>query len=140
MIRQAKSSNGLRGVVAVGASAGGVEALTEFAAGLPRDLPFAVLMVLHMPAGAPSALARIVDRCGPFPAVPANDKASIEPGLIYVAVPDRHLLVDDHRVVLSDGPTENSYRPAINALFRSVALNFGSRAVGVLLSGVLDDG
>jgi two-component system, chemotaxis family, protein-glutamate methylesterase/glutaminase len=95
---------------------------------------------LHIPAGAPSILARIVDRNGPLPAVTAEDGVSLRPAHIYVARPDRHLLVADHRVVVSQGPTENGHRPAINALFRSVALAFGPRAVGVLLSGVLDDG
>jgi two-component system, chemotaxis family, protein-glutamate methylesterase/glutaminase len=128
------------GVVAVGASAGGVEALTEFASGLPADLPYAILVVLHVPANAPSVLAQIIDRSGPLPAVSATDDAPLEAGRIYVAVPDRHLLVDDHRMMLAEGPTESGYRPAINALFRSVALTFGPRAVGVLLSGVLDDG
>jgi two-component system chemotaxis response regulator CheB len=128
------------GVVAVGASAGGVEALTQFAAGLPADLPFAIAIVLHMPPGAPSVLARIIDRSGPLPAVRAQHNAPLEAGRIYVCLPDRHLLVSDHHVALSAGPTENGYRPAINALFRSVALAYGPRAVGVLLSGVLDDG
>ncbi|HEX2286620.1 MAG TPA: chemotaxis protein CheB [Mycobacterium sp.] len=130
----------LQGVVAVGASAGGVEALTQFAAGLPADLPFAVLVTLHVPANAPSVLARIIDRSGPLPAAPALDGAALEPGHIHVAVPDRHLLVNDHRVVLSEGPTENGHRPAINALFRSAALSFGPRAFSLLMSGVLDDG
>lgn len=130
----------LRGVVAIGASAGGVEALSNLAAGLSTDLPYTYLMALHIPAGAPSILARIVDRSGPLPAVTAEHGASLEPGHIYVARPDRHLLVIDHRIVLSQGPTENGHRPAINALFRSVALAFGSRAVGILMSGVLDDG
>src|SRR5689334_22453180 len=110
----------LRGVVAVGASAGGVEALTDFAANLPPDLPYAVLVVLHVPASAPSVLAKILDRHGPLPAVTAQGDTRLEPGTITVAAPDRHLLVDDHRVVLSEGPTENGFRPAINALFRSV--------------------
>jgi two-component system, chemotaxis family, protein-glutamate methylesterase/glutaminase len=110
------------------------------AAGLSPDLPYAYLMVLHVPAGAPSILARIVDRTGPLPAVAARDGVRLRPGHIYVGVPDRHLLVEDHRVVLSQGPTENGHRPAINALFRSAALAFGPRAIGVLLSGVLDDG
>jgi two-component system, chemotaxis family, protein-glutamate methylesterase/glutaminase len=130
----------LRGVVAIGASAGGVEALSRLAAGLSPDLPYAYLVTLHIPAGAPSVLARIVDRNGPLPGVTAEHGAKLEPAHIYVARPDRHLMVADHRVVLSEGPTENGHRPAINALFRSVALTFGPRAIGVLLSGVLDDG
>jgi two-component system chemotaxis response regulator CheB len=129
-----------RNVVALGASAGGVEALTQLVAGLPPDLPYAVLVALHMPAGAPSVLARIMDRSGPLPAVTATDGTKLERGTVHVAVPNRHLLVDDGRVVLSEGPTENGHRPAINALFRSVAITYGQRAVGVLLSGVLDDG
>jgi two-component system chemotaxis response regulator CheB len=130
----------LRGVVAVGASAGGVEALTSFAAGLPDNLPYAILIVLHLPPGAPSVLASIVDRCGPLTAMPGADGAELQAGRIYVAVPDRHLLVRDQRVIISEGPTENGYRPSINALFRSVAINVGPRSTGVLLSGVLDDG
>lgn len=130
----------LQGVVAIGASAGGVEALSSLAAGLTPDVPFAYLMVLHVPAGAPSILARIIDRSGPLPALAAVDGAPLRPGHIYVGVPDRHLLVADHHILLSQGPTENGHRPAINALFRSVAVAFGPRAIGVLLSGVLDDG
>ena len=136
----ASSDPTLQGVVAVGASAGGVEALTRLVAALPADLPYALLVALHMPARSPSVLARILDRSGPLPAVTATDGERLEAGRIYVSVPDRHLLVRDHRIVLSEGPTENGHRPAINALFRSVALASGHRGVGVLLSGVLDDG
>lgn len=127
-------------VVAVGASAGGVEALTRLVARLPDDAPYGVLVVLHMPPDAPSVLPKILDRAGPLPAEPATDGSALKPGHIYVCVPDRHLMVADGRIVLSEGPTENGHRPAVNALFRSVALSFGPRAVGVLLSGVLDDG
>ncbi len=134
------TENSTLNVVAVGASAGGVEALTQFAAGLPPDLPYAVLVVLHMPVGAPSVLARILDRNGPLRAAQAVDGEPLQQGTIRVAVPNRHLLTYDQRIALTEGPTENGHRPAINALFRSVALNFGERAVGVLLSGVLDDG
>lgn len=130
----------LGGVVAIGASAGGVEALSQMAAGLSTDLPYAFLVTLHMSASAPSVLARILDRSGPLPAVTAEHGSPLQPACIYVATPDRHLLVADHQVVLAEGPTEDGHRPAINALFRSAALNFGPRSVGVLLSGVLEDG
>lgn len=130
----------LDGIVAIGASAGGVEALSSLVAGLSEELPYAFLVALHMPAGTPSILARILDRTGPLPAVAAEHGIDLQPARIYVASPDHHLLVTDHRVMLSQGPTENGHRPAINALFRSVALTFGPRAIGVLLSGVLDDG
>jgi two-component system chemotaxis response regulator CheB len=137
----ATNGNGdLRGVVAIGASAGGVEALSRLAASLSADVPYAYLVVLHVPAGAPSILARIVDRSGPLPAVTAEHGATVRPGHIYVGSPDRHLLAADHHLLLTQGPTENGHRPAINALFRSVALAFGQHAIGVLLSGVLDDG
>lgn len=136
MVRRAAAE----GVVAVGASAGGVQALTELAAGLPPDLPFAVMMTLHMLPSAPSMLAEIIDRAGPLPAVVATDGAVLEASRIYVAVPDHHLLARNHRVVLADGPSENRHRPAINALFRSIALDCGPRAIGVLMSGLLDDG
>ncbi|MFG1934438.1 chemotaxis protein CheB [Mycobacterium sp. NPDC048908] len=129
-----------RGVVVVGASAGGVEALTQFVSGLPADLPYALAVVLHMPPNAPSVLAKILDRSSPLHAVPASDGAALEAGVIHVGVPDRHLLVADGRSALTEGPTENGYRPAINALFRSAALSFGPHAIGVVMSGVLDDG
>ncbi|ORX05537.1 chemotaxis protein CheB [Mycolicibacillus trivialis] len=136
----ANDGESARTVVAVGASAGGVEALSSFVAGLPADLPHAVLVVLHLPIGAASVLARILDRRGPLRARAAVHGAPLQPGVIDVAVPGYHLLVDDGRLVLTDGPTENGHRPAVNALFRSVALAYGPRAVGILLSGVLDDG
>lgn len=140
VIEATNESGDLLGVVAIGASAGGVEALSNVAAGLSPDVPYAYLMVLHVPAGAPSVLAHIVDRSGPLPAFAAEHGAALRPGCIYVGRPDRHLMVADRHVVLSEGPTENGHRPAINALFRSVALTFGRFAIGVLLSGVLDDG
>lgn len=129
-----------RGVIAIGASAGGVEALKQLAASLSDELPYAVLVALHMAAGTPSVLASIMNRSGPLPASQAIDGEHLRPGHVYVAVPDRHLLVNDHRIVVSRGPTEDGHRPAINSLLRSAAVAFGPRAVGVLLSGVLDDG
>ena len=128
------------GVVGVGASAGGVEALTQFVAGLPRDLRQAVLVVLHVAPSAPSVLGQILDRSGPLPAAAARDGEPLRAGRVYVAVPDRHLLVEDGRIVLSGGPTEDRHRPAINPLMRSLALAYGPKATGIVMSGVLDDG
>src|SRR5581483_7806425 len=74
------------------------------------------------------------------PAAEAVDGQPIEHGRIYVAVPNRHLLVVDGTVRLGDGPRENLTRPAIDPLFRSAALSYGSRVIGVVLSGMLNDG
>jgi two-component system chemotaxis response regulator CheB len=129
-----------RDLVVIGGSAGGLEALCPLIAGLPGDLPAAVLVVLHMPARTESALAAIVDRCGPLPAVPASSGEPLRPGRVHVAVPDRHLLVRDSTILLSRAPKQNRARPAIDALFRSAARWRGGRTVGVVLSGSLDDG
>jgi two-component system, chemotaxis family, protein-glutamate methylesterase/glutaminase len=127
-------------IIVVGASAGGVEPLRRVVAGLQPDLAAAVLVVLHLKADAFSALPAILDRAGPLPGVHAEDHEPIAPGRIYVAPPDAHMTVRDGCLRLVHGPTENGHRPAIDPLFRTAAAVYGERVIGVVLSGVLDDG
>ncbi len=128
-------------VIVVGASAGGVEALSRLVRGLPRGLPAAMAVVLHTSPTGPSLLPNILSRAGPMPASAAKDGEEFLSGHVYVSSPDHHLLVKPNRTLrVVRGPQENRHRPAIDPLFRSAAQAFESRVIGVLLSGTLDDG
>jgi two-component system chemotaxis response regulator CheB len=127
-------------VIAIGASAGGVEAIQRLMRGLPADLPVPVCLVLHIPAGSRSLLAEILDRETPLPVRAAADGDVLRAGHVYVAPPDRHLRIDAGRVRLDRGPKESNVRPAIDPLFRSAAAEHGRRAIAVVLSGSLSDG
>src|SRR5262249_8890539 len=126
-------------IVVIGASSGGVEALIQIMHGLPVDLPAAICVVLHV-SPATSTLPQILSRYGPLPAAHAEDGEALQPGRVYVAPPDRHLLVKRGQLLVTRGPRENRVRPAIDPLFRSAAVAYGARGGGVVWSGALDAG
>jgi hypothetical protein len=129
-----------RDIVVVGGSAGGIEAVRDVVAGLPRDFPGTVFVVVHFPGSVTSTLPRILARHSSVPARHAVDQEPIAPGVIYVAPPDCHLTLSDGHIRLTRGPKENGSRPAVDPLFRSAAHTYGVRVVGVVLSGNLNDG
>lgn len=130
---------GTHDIVAIGASAGGIQVLLDLVRALPVGFPAALLVVVHI-GTRKSVLPQLLDRAGALPAAYARQGEPIVPGRIYLAPPDMHLLVEDGHIVLSSGPRENRFRPAIDPLFRSVAQDFGRRVVGIVLSGALTDG
>ena len=130
-----------RDIIMIGASAGGIEPLKRIVADLSPDLQASVGVVVHLPAWHQSNLPDVLSAVGCLPAVEAVTDAILQPGTIYVAAPDFHLLLEpDGRIRNWRGPKENRHRPGINAAFRSAAVNYGPRVIGVVLSGILDDG
>ena len=127
-------------IIVIGASAGGVTSLRALVANLPDDIDAAIFVVLHIPPDGISELPDILSRAGPLTASHPTDGEKIKRGRIYVARPDHHLLIEGDHVGVKRGPKENRFRPSIDALFRSAAYNYGSRVIGVVLSGALDDG
>ncbi|HEX2546487.1 MAG TPA: chemotaxis protein CheB [Ramlibacter sp.] len=127
-------------MVGIGASAGGVEALRALFTHGPAHIEAAVMVVLHLPAHAKSQLDRVIGAVSALPVHVAQDGERVRPGHVYVATPDRHLLVEGSHIRLSRGPKESRVRPSVDALFRSMAVAGGRRVAGVVLSGALDDG
>ena len=132
---------GKRNIIVIGASAGGVQALTSLFQCLPATLEAAVLVVLHIPAHTRSELHHILSSRSPLRVVVAEDGQSLEVNMGYVASAERHLIGTPNDIVrVTRGPRECHVRPAIDVLFRSAATVYGSRVIGVILSGTLDDG
>jgi two-component system chemotaxis response regulator CheB len=127
-------------VVAVAASAGGVEALSKFVSPFPADFPGAVLVVMHISPASTSVLPRILARAGKLPVRHPVDGEPLPCGVILVAPPDRHMVVADSSIRLLTAARENGHRPSADVLLRSVAQNCGARSAGVVLSGTMDDG
>jgi two-component system chemotaxis response regulator CheB len=127
-------------VIVIGASAGGVGSLQRVVEHIPAGFPAAILVALHLPDGIRSMLPEILNRAGNLPAAHAIHREPIAPGRIYIAPAGFHLTVNPGRVVVHRGAREHGVRPAIDPLFRSAALAYGPRTIGVVLSGLLDDG
>jgi two-component system chemotaxis response regulator CheB len=127
-------------IVVVGASAGGIDALRVVCAALPADFPAPICIVVHTAPQSPGVLPEIVSRAGPLPARSPINSERLVPSQIYVAPPDCHLVVEPGRLRVTKGPKENRFRPAIDPLFRSAAQVYGPGAIGVILTGSLDDG
>lgn len=138
MTRQAHDPSS-HNIIVIGASAGGVMAIQQLARKLKPNFPAPILFVQHIGAHR-SSLDKLLTAVGPNPAVFALDGEAPVTGKIYIAPPDRHLVLDDGVIRLTAGPKENYARPAIDPLFRSAALGYGRRAIGVVLTGRLDDG
>ena len=149
------AASGGHDLIVIGGSAGAIPVIQAMLRGLPADLPAAVLVVLHQAQTVPGMLPQILSQEGPLPAKHAEDGEPIVPGTVYVSPPDRHLLVEltpdsltsppgsrsaRTQLRLSTGAKENRFRPAIDPLFRTAARAYGRRLIGVILSGLLDDG
>lgn len=127
-------------IIVIGGSAGCHSPLRQILSDLPPDLPASVFIATHVPTHTPGYLSEVLEMTSSLPVTRAVNGQAIERGCVYVAVPDHHLLVIDGTVRLGNGPRENLTRPAIDPLFRSAALSYGPRVVGLILSGMLNDG
>ncbi len=128
-----------RDLVVIGASAGGLPVLYAILGSLPPTLPAAVVVVVHTRSTA-GVLPQVLGRRSALPVDAAADGAGLEPGRVYVAPADRHVLIGRRGLRVVRGPRENGFRPAVDPLFRTAARSRGPDVVGVILSGALDDG
>ena len=135
-----KTRKPYRDLVVIGASTGGVAALMDLVKSLPADFPAPIFVVMHVPPDSPSILPQLLNSVSALKTRHPQDGEVIEAGVIYVARPDHHLLLEGNRVLVTRGPKENRFRPSIDALFRSAAYTYGPRVIGVVLTGYLDDG
>ncbi|MCB0163721.1 MAG: chemotaxis protein CheB [Anaerolineae bacterium] len=130
----------LNRLILLGGSAGGFKAAVKVIANLEANVPAAIILVLHLGPGPASGVAAQLTKIGLLPAALAVDGEPLEAGRIYIAPPDYHTLIRENTISLSRGPRVNQSRPAIDLTFRSAAVSYGTQAIGVILSGMLDDG
>ena len=129
-----------RNIIVIGASTGGFAAIKQLVAALPPDLDATIFIAWHMSPDMTGILPQVLNQLTTLPATNAVDNEHIEINHIYVAVPDKHLLLEPGVVRVTRGPKENRFRPAVDPLFRSAAASYGARVIGIVLSGGLDDG
>jgi two-component system, chemotaxis family, protein-glutamate methylesterase/glutaminase len=129
-----------RDVIVIGASAGGVETLGRLLSALPPGLPAIVAVVQHRSPVYTLSLATLLARYSPLPLIEPDTGQPLQPGTVYIAPPDRHMVFEQGIVKLSRGPTEHRSRPAVDVLFRSAAATYRERVVGVVLTGAGEDG
>jgi two-component system chemotaxis response regulator CheB len=128
-------------IVVIGTSAGGIRALEELVMQLSPELDAAYFIVLHLSRkGVGDILFQRLQQHSPLPCRAGIHGEPIERGRIYIAPPDHHLLINKGQVIIGKGAQENRWRPSINNLFRSAAANYNSRVIGIILTGLLDDG
>ena len=140
MAKATRASMSTHDIIAIGGSTGSIPVLRQICADLASDLPASVFVVVHVGARGHNLLGKILDDSGPLVAATAQDGEAIERGRIYVAPADFHLFVSERVIRLGRGPRENMTRPAVDPLLRSAAVAHGPRAIGVVLSGELNDG
>jgi two-component system chemotaxis response regulator CheB len=129
-----------RNIVVLGGSAGAGEAVLTLLKELPRDWAATIFIALHLSPASQEWLSGHFCRATGLQVESPEGEQPIHEGHIYVARPDRHLVVKEGRVIASRGPRENMWRPAVDVLFRTAAVAYGNRVIGVLMSGQLDDG
>lgn len=129
-----------RDIIVVGSSMGGVQSLPELFSHFPAETPAAFFVVQHLGAGYPGQLDRLIGRRSRLPVSFAADGELVGTGRVYVAPSDANMTLERGRVVVQPSPRESYHRPSINALFRSAAVAYGRRVVGVVLTGTMEDG
>ena len=128
-------------LIVVGASAGGMAALKQLVAQFPKDFPASIFIVNHMGADTTGeALVKVLNDSGGLPCTHAHDEQVFKTGHIYLAPSDQHMLIVKGKILITKGARENRSRPAIDPLFRSAAVSYGNRVIGIILTGYLDDG
>ncbi|MEU4165067.1 CheB methylesterase domain-containing protein, partial [Actinoplanes sp. NPDC026670] len=139
-----RSPGGKIDILAIGSSTGGPDALTKVLLGLPADLPVPIVITQHMPPVFTKMFAERLDRSTPLKVVEAGEGMELTAGTVYIAPGDRHLVFQRRGTTtmtqLNNGPQENSCRPAVDVMFRSVAALYGGSCFATILTGMGQDG